>query len=139
MAAGGRGDRGARAAHQGRNPPAWVAGRGGLVDGKEGPKVCEFANFGEDAPRLRKRQVRDNEAHPARDYSAREFNSRRASRNGFAQALAGRDILGAARTGSGKTIAFLVPLLELLFRERCVFCIVAWKDENRSIEIFRAV
>ncbi|KAJ8614509.1 hypothetical protein CTAYLR_000778 [Chrysophaeum taylorii] len=35
-------------------------------------------------------------------------------------ALAGRDVLGAARTGSGKTIAFLVPLLEALFRERCV-------------------
>lgn len=32
-------------------------------------------------------------------------------------ALAGRDILGAAKTGSGKTIAFLVPLLECLYRK----------------------
>ncbi len=32
--------------------------------------------------------------------------------------LKGHDILGAAKTGSGKTIAFLVPLLELLWRER---------------------
>jgi ATP-dependent RNA helicase DDX10/DBP4 len=30
------------------------------------------------------------------------------------QALAGKDILGEARTGSGKTIAFLVPILEKL-------------------------
>jgi ATP-dependent RNA helicase DDX10/DBP4 len=33
-------------------------------------------------------------------------------------ALAGRDILGAARTGSGKTVAFLVPLLERLYRDK---------------------
>jgi ATP-dependent RNA helicase DDX10/DBP4 len=33
-------------------------------------------------------------------------------------ALKGRDILGAAKTGSGKTIAFLVPVLECLFRQR---------------------
>ncbi|KAI0206371.1 ATP-dependent RNA helicase DBP4 [Astrocystis sublimbata] len=33
-------------------------------------------------------------------------------------ALKGRDILGAAKTGSGKTIAFLVPVLERLYRAR---------------------
>jgi ATP-dependent RNA helicase DDX10/DBP4 len=32
-------------------------------------------------------------------------------------ALAGRDILGAAKTGSGKSLAFLIPLLELLYRK----------------------
>lgn len=33
-------------------------------------------------------------------------------------ALAGRDILGASRTGSGKSLAFLVPALECLYRNR---------------------
>jgi ATP-dependent RNA helicase DDX10/DBP4 len=32
-------------------------------------------------------------------------------------ALAGRDILGAAKTGSGKSLAFLIPMLELLYRK----------------------
>lgn len=33
-------------------------------------------------------------------------------------ALAGRDILGAAKTGSGKTLSFVVPILECLYRNR---------------------
>ncbi|KAI1434643.1 DEAD-domain-containing protein [Xylaria sp. CBS 124048] len=33
-------------------------------------------------------------------------------------ALKGRDILGAAKTGSGKTLTFLVPVLEKLYRAR---------------------
>jgi ATP-dependent RNA helicase DDX10/DBP4 len=33
-------------------------------------------------------------------------------------ALAGRDILGAARTGSGKTLSFLIPILEKLYRNK---------------------
>eukprot|EP01132_Coremiostelium_polycephalum_P002781 gene2781-3456_t len=32
--------------------------------------------------------------------------------------LCGRDILGAARTGSGKTLSFIIPILELLWRNR---------------------
>lgn len=32
--------------------------------------------------------------------------------------LAGRDVLGAAKTGSGKTLSFVVPILEKLYRER---------------------
>jgi ATP-dependent RNA helicase DDX10/DBP4 len=30
--------------------------------------------------------------------------------------LAGRDILGASKTGSGKTLSYLIPVLELLYR-----------------------
>ncbi|OAD70234.1 hypothetical protein PHYBLDRAFT_115652, partial [Phycomyces blakesleeanus NRRL 1555(-)] len=33
-------------------------------------------------------------------------------------ALAKRDVLGAAKTGSGKTLSFLVPVLEILHREQ---------------------
>ncbi|KAI9727012.1 MAG: ATP-dependent RNA helicase dbp4 [Cirrosporium novae-zelandiae] len=33
-------------------------------------------------------------------------------------ALKGRDILGAAKTGSGKTLSFLIPVLENLYRRR---------------------
>ena len=32
--------------------------------------------------------------------------------------LKGKDILGAARTGSGKTLCFLIPVLEMWFRRR---------------------
>ncbi len=33
-------------------------------------------------------------------------------------ALKGRDILGAAKTGSGKTLSFLIPVLENLYRQK---------------------
>jgi ATP-dependent RNA helicase DDX10/DBP4 len=33
-------------------------------------------------------------------------------------ALAGRDVMGAAKTGSGKTLSFVVPILECLFKEQ---------------------
>eukprot|EP00659_Diplonema_papillatum_P009403 gene9403-14581_t len=33
-------------------------------------------------------------------------------------ALKGRDVLGAAKTGSGKTLSFVVPAIELLYRKR---------------------
>ena len=32
--------------------------------------------------------------------------------------LKGKDVLGAARTGSGKTLSFLVPVLETLYRKK---------------------
>lgn len=30
--------------------------------------------------------------------------------------LKGRDVLGAAKTGSGKTLSFLIPAVELLYK-----------------------
>ena len=38
--------------------------------------------------------------------------------SGIPSALKGADILGAAKTGSGKTLTFLVPVLENLYRKR---------------------
>lgn len=35
-------------------------------------------------------------------------------------ALAGRDILAASKTGSGKTLSYLVPLVELLYRNKFI-------------------
>ncbi|KAL7721046.1 ATP-dependent RNA helicase [Entamoeba marina] len=32
--------------------------------------------------------------------------------------LAGRDVIGAARTGSGKTLTFLIPLIEFMYRNK---------------------
>lgn len=32
--------------------------------------------------------------------------------------LKGKDVLGAARTGSGKTLSFLIPVLEMLYRKK---------------------
>ncbi|KAI7904778.1 P-loop containing nucleoside triphosphate hydrolase protein [Cokeromyces recurvatus] len=39
-------------------------------------------------------------------------------RKGIPLALAKRDVLGAAKTGSGKTLTFLIPVLEILFRQQ---------------------
>ena len=30
--------------------------------------------------------------------------------------LKGRDVLGAAKTGSGKTLSFLIPAIEMLYK-----------------------
>ena len=39
-------------------------------------------------------------------------------RSAIPHSLYNRDVLGASKTGSGKTIAFVIPLLEKLFINR---------------------
>jgi ATP-dependent RNA helicase DDX10/DBP4 len=47
-----------------------------------------------------------------------EMTDVQATRKSFPVSLKGKDILGAARTGSGKTLCFLIPVLEILHRRR---------------------
>lgn len=59
-------------------------------------------------------------------------------------ALAGRDILGEARTGSGKTIAFLIPLLEKLVHARWsrydgLGALVITPTRELAIQIFKVL
>ena len=39
-------------------------------------------------------------------------------RSSILHALNGRDIVCSARTGSGKTLSYLIPVVECLYRER---------------------
>lgn len=59
-------------------------------------------------------------------------------------ALQGHDILVAARTGSGKTLGFLVPILERLWAERWsqpdgLGCLVITPTRELAIQIFEAL
>nr|CCC90728.1 unnamed protein product [Trypanosoma congolense IL3000] len=59
-------------------------------------------------------------------------------------ALAGYDVLGAARTGSGKTLCFIVPLLELLYVEQWepdmgVGALVLTPTRELALQIFKVL
>ncbi|KAG2489867.1 hypothetical protein HYH03_011669 [Edaphochlamys debaryana] len=47
---------------------------------------------------------------------AKYFTLTAIQRSALPHALAGRDVLGAAKTGSGKTLTFLIPIVEKLYR-----------------------
>ena len=49
--------------------------------------------------------------------SSKYFNLTPIQRCSLPHSLGGRDILGASKTGSGKTLCFLIPILENLYRD----------------------
>ena len=59
----------------------------------------------------------------------------------FAAALAGRDVLGRARTGTGKTLAFLIPAVERILQTptflpgRSIGCLVVAPTRELAIQI----
>ncbi|KAJ7216492.1 P-loop containing nucleoside triphosphate hydrolase protein [Mycena pura] len=58
--------------------------------------------------------------------------------------LKGKDVLGAARTGSGKTLSFLVPVLEILYRRKWgamdgLGALVISPTRELAIQIFEVV
>ena len=55
-------------------------------------------------------------------------------------ALSGRDIIGLAETGSGKTAAFLIPILQsLLSRQQRLFALILTPTRELAIQIQQQV
>lgn len=58
-------------------------------------------------------------------------------------ALAGKDVVGRARTGCGKTLAFVLPTVELLMREKChpasgsanVICLLPTRELAKQVRL----
>lgn len=56
-----------------------------------------------------------------RGLSARQFTKMtEIQRCAIPHALAGRDIMAASKTGSGKTLSYLIPLIEKLYRKKFI-------------------
>ncbi|XP_031487572.1 DEAD-box ATP-dependent RNA helicase 32-like isoform X1 [Nymphaea colorata] len=58
--------------------------------------------------------------------------------------LCGRDVLGAAKTGSGKSLAFIIPVLEKLYRARWgpedgVGCIILSPTRELASQLFKVL
>ncbi|CAG9316849.1 unnamed protein product [Blepharisma stoltei] len=65
-------------------------------------------------------------------------------RGAIPHALAGRDVLGTALTGSGKSLAFLIPALEKLYREKWskidgLGCLIIVPTRELGIQLFETM
>ena len=56
-------------------------------------------------------------------FKAKYIKMTETQRASLPHSIAGRDIVCCARTGSGKTLSYLLPIIERLYRER-------WSDED---------
>ena len=76
--------------------------------------------------------------------SSKYFNLTPIQRCTLPHSLAGRDILGASKTGSGKTLCFLIPILENLYRdgfikEEGLGALILLPTRELAIQVFEVI
>ena len=76
--------------------------------------------------------------------SSKYFNLTPIQRATLPHSLAGRDVLGASKTGSGKTLCFLIPILEILYRENWqkeegLAALILLPTRELAIQIFEVI
>ena len=76
--------------------------------------------------------------------SSKYFNLTPIQRCTLPHSLGGRDILGASKTGSGKTLCFLIPLLENLYRdgfirEEGLGALILLPTRELAIQVFEVI
>ena len=76
--------------------------------------------------------------------SSKYFNLTHIQRCTLPHSLGGRDILGASKTGSGKTLCFLIPLLENLYRdgfirEEGLGALILLPTRELAIQVFEVI
>ena len=76
--------------------------------------------------------------------SSKYFNLTPIQRSSLPHSLGGRDILGASKTGSGKTLCFLIPILENLYRdgfikEEGLGALILLPTRELAIQVFEVI
>ena len=76
--------------------------------------------------------------------SSKYFNLTPIQRSTLPHTLGGRDLLGASKTGSGKTLCFLIPILENLYRdgwikEEGLGALILLPTRELAIQVFEVI
>ena len=76
--------------------------------------------------------------------SSKFFNLTPIQRSTIPHTLGGRDLLGASKTGSGKTLCFLIPILENLYRdgwvkEEGLAALILLPTRELAIQVFEVI